>query len=128
MFPSCLKFADAIPLLKKRRKDAKQSYRPVSILPALSKPFERNMFKQVSSFFEDVFSKHQCDFRTGFSTQQCCLVFSEKWKDTIIKCKFFGSLLVDLSKTFDAKLNAHGFTLAALKLTRDYLSHSKQSV
>ena len=88
MFPSCLKFADAIPLHKKRRKDAKQSYRSVSILLAVSKPFERNMFKQVSSFFQDVFSKHQCDFRTGFSTRQCFLVFSEKWKVRSINVSF----------------------------------------
>ena len=46
----------------------------------------------------------------------------------------FGSLLTDLSNTFDcpdhelviAKLNAHGFSLPALKLVHDYLSNRKQ--
>ena len=59
------------PLHKKGRKDAKQNYRPVSILQTLSKIFERSMFKKMFSFFEDIFSKHQGDFRKGFSTEKC---------------------------------------------------------
>ena len=55
MFPSCLKFANVTPLHKKGTKDAKQNYRPVSILLTLSKIYERSMFKQMSSFFEIYF-------------------------------------------------------------------------
>ena len=101
LFPSCLKFADATQLHKKRRKDAKQKYRPVSILPTLSKIYERSMFKQMPSFFEDIFSKHQCGFRKGFSTQQCLLTLFEKWKNAVDKGKMFGALLTDLSKASD---------------------------
>ena len=39
-FPACLKSADVIPLHKKGKKDKKDNYRPVSILPTLSKCFE----------------------------------------------------------------------------------------
>ena len=88
-------------LHKKERKDAKQNYRPVSILPTLSKIYERSMFKQMSSFFEDIFSKHQCGFRKGFSTQQCLLTLLEKWKNAVDKGKTFGALLTDLSKASD---------------------------
>ena len=70
LFPSCLTFVDVTPLRKKGRKDAKQNYRPVSILPTLSKIYERSMFKQMFSFFEDMFSKHQFGLKKGFSTQQ----------------------------------------------------------
>ena len=55
-FPSCLKEADVTPIHKKGKKD-KGNYRPVSILPALSKIFEGIMFTQVSAFFEDIFNK-----------------------------------------------------------------------
>ena len=92
------------------------------------------MFKQISSFFEDTFSKHQCGFRKDFSTQQCLLTLLEKWKNAFDKGKMFGAVLTDLSKAFDclnhelliAMLNAYGFTLLALKLIHNYLSNSKQ--
>ena len=101
IFPSCLKHADVTPLHKKCNKSLKENYRPVSILPILSKVFERSMFKQMSSFFDDIFSKYQYGFRKGFSTQQCLLALLEKWKRSIDRGKVFGALLTDLSKAFD---------------------------
>ena len=56
-FPSCLKEADITPIHKKGKKDKKENYRPVSILPVLSKIFERIMFIQMSAFSEDIFLK-----------------------------------------------------------------------
>ena len=38
------------------------------------------MFKQMASFFDDIFSKYQYGFRKGFITQQCLLTLLEKWK------------------------------------------------
>ena len=73
IFPPCLKHADVTPLHKKCNKTLKGNYRPVSILPIFSKVFERSMFQQMSSFFDDIFSKHQYGFRKGFGTQQCLL-------------------------------------------------------
>ena len=58
IFPSCLKHADVTPLHKKCNKSLKENYRPVSILPILSKVFEKSFFKQMSSFFYDIFSKY----------------------------------------------------------------------
>ena len=97
---------------------------------------KKSMLKQMSSFFEDIFFKHKCGFRKGFSTQQCLLTLLEKWKNAVEKGKMFGALLADLSKAFDclnhelliAKLNAYGFTLPALKLIHNYLSNRKQRV
>ena len=77
-FPSCLKHADVTLLHKKSNKSLKENYRPVSILPILSKLFERGMFKQMSGFFDYIFSKYQYGFRKGFSTQQCLLALLEK--------------------------------------------------
>ena len=129
-----LKLADITPAYKKGKKDMKENYRPVSILPNLSKIFEKLMFKEMSQFFDKIFSKYQCGFRKGVSTQQCLLAMLEKWKRSIDNGKSFGALLTDLSKAFDcldhelliAKLNAYGFHLSALKLIHDYLSNRKQ--
>ena len=133
-FPSCLKMADMTPLHKKDKKDLKENYRPVSILPVFSKVFERSMFAQMSSLFDNFLSKQQCGFRKGYSTQQCLLALLEKWERAVDSGQMFGALLTDLSKAFDcldyelliANLNAYGFSLPALKLVHDYLSNSKQ--
>ena len=134
IFPSCLTHVDVTPLHKKCNKSLKENYNLVSILPILSKVFERSMFKQMSNFFDDIFSKYQSGFRNGFSTQQCLLGVLEKWKWSIDRGKVFGALLTDLSKAFDclnhdlliAKVNAYGFSLSALRLTHDYLLNRKQ--
>ena len=88
---------------KKVKKDTKGNYRPVSILPNLSKIFEKCMFEQMSQFFENIFSKYQYGFRQGFSIQQCLLAMLEKWKRSAAaeNSKMFGALLTDLSKAFD---------------------------
>ena len=112
----------------------KENFRPVSILPTLSKMFEKCMFTQMSTFFDNIFSNQQCDFRKGCSTQHCLLVMLETWKRSFNKSKVFGALLTDLSKAFDcldhelltAKLHAYGFSLPALRLINDYLSNRKQ--
>ena len=122
------------PTHKKGKKDMKGNYRPVSILPNLSKIFEKLMFKEMPQFFDKIFSECQCGFRKGFSTQQCLLAMLEKWKRAIDNGKCFGAPRTDLSKAFDclkhelliAKLNAYGFHLSALKLIHDYLSNRKQ--
>ena len=106
----------------------------MSILPNLSKIFEKCTFEQMSQFFENIFSKYQCGFRQGFSIQQYLLAMLEKWKRSVDNSKMFGALLTDLSKTFEcfnhellrAKLNANGFSLTASKLAHNYLSNRKQ--
>ena len=94
------------------------------------------MFKQIYEFFKNIFSKNQCGFRKGHSTQQCLLAMLEKRKRFVDNGKAFGAIPTDLSKAFDcldhelliAKLNAYGFSLPALTLIHDYdyLSHRKQ--
>ena len=79
-FISCLKEADVTPIHKKGKKDKKENYGPVSMLPVLSKVFERIIFIQMSAFFEDIFNKQQCGFRKGYNTQQYLLKMLENGK------------------------------------------------
>ena len=67
-FPNGLKKADIIPVYKKDDPFDKTNYRPISILPVLSKPFERCLYDQIYEYFDTVLSKVQCGFRKGFST------------------------------------------------------------
>ena len=80
LFPRNLKLADITPAHKKGDKTNKANYRPVSILPAMSKIFERVIYKQLYAFFENILSKYQCGFRKQFSSQCCLILMIEKWK------------------------------------------------
>ena len=77
-FPSELKNADVIPVFKKKDRNSVENYRPVSILPNLSKIYERCLYDQMYKYFNHILSKWQCGFRKGFSTQHCLLVMTKK--------------------------------------------------
>ena len=133
-FPSILTLADIIPIFKKGDKECKNNYRPVTILPNMSKIFERIIFRQISNYMESFLSKYQCGFRKGLSTQHCLLFMLEKWKCAVDNGKVFGIFLTDLSKAFDclsherlfAKLHAYDFSISALRLICSYLGNRKQ--
>ena len=78
VFPDELKHADIKPIYKKEARNEKENYRPVSILPNLSKIFERCMYDQLKDYFDKLLSKYQCGFRKGFCTQHCLLPMIEK--------------------------------------------------
>ena len=77
-FPSKLKLADISPIFKKLDDFLVGNYRPVSILPAISKIFERVMQKQVNKFVEKFLSPFLCGNRKGFNSQYALLVMIEK--------------------------------------------------
>ena len=133
-FPSTMKPGNITPSFKKSDRTNKEIYRPISILPNLSKVFEKCIYKQVSNFFENLFSKYQCGFRKGLNAQHCLIKLIEKWRECLEQDLEFGALLTDLSKAFDclphdlliAKLNAYGVDISALRLMFDYLTNRKQ--
>ena len=120
---------------KKSRID-KENYRPVSILPAISKFFERLTFKQLIMFFEPAFSKYQCRFQKGQSAQHGLLTMTEKWKRYLDSNGACEALLTDLSKALTclphslliAKLHAYGFDKTSAENLKHYLSHRKQKI
>ena len=65
---SVLKLADVKEVHKKKSRLEKTNYQPVSLLPNISKVFERCMHRQVSEYFETVLSKFQCGFRKVYSS------------------------------------------------------------
>ena len=129
-----LKWADVKPAHKKGSRTDKENYRPVSILPNVSKIYERCLFKQLTNYFEDLFSKYQCGFRKGFSVANCLLPIIEKCRESLDQGGAYGALLTDLSKAFDclphdlmiAKLHAYGLDTKSLRFMHSYLTNRKQ--
>ena len=75
-FPSILKTANITPVFKKRERDLKDNYQPMSILPVILKIFEKFVCKQ-TVFIDPLFSKFQHGFRKGYGAQDCFLAMLE---------------------------------------------------
>ena len=134
IFPSELKKAHIIPIHNKKSKFDIANDRPVSILPVLSKIYERCIIDQMYCYFNQILSKRQCGFRQGHSTQHSLLHMVEKMEKSLDNSGVEGMLLTDLSKAFDclrldlliAKLAAYGFDQPALCFIFSYLSDRAQ--
>ena len=136
LFPKELKNANVSPVYKKGDKTNKENYRPISILPSISKIFERLMFQQISNFVTDIISPLLCGFRKGYSTQHALLRLLHKLNTHLDNNQLVGLLLIDLSKAFDcisyellvAKLHAYGLGKNSLTLLYSYLKERSQRV
>ena len=102
----------------------------------LSKVFERRVYNQITKFFDNIFSKHQCSLRQGHSAQHCLIVLHEKWKDSVYQGSVFGVLLTHLSKAFHffpqklmiAKLNTYDFDKKIVRFVYYHLTSCKKRV
>ena len=114
---------------KQGTRNLKDHCRSISILPIISKIFEKLICRQLSNHFNNIFSKFQCGFRKDFIAQHCLLLMIDKWKKAVDNNKAFGALLTDLSKVFHcichnllaAKLHAYELSVPALKMIQGYL-------
>ena len=135
IFLSILKSADIIPVHNKKSKLEKSKYRIVKSVN-ISKPFERCMHRQISEYFETIFSKFQCGFRKSYGTQDFLLAMLLNCEKALDQGKEYRALLTGLCKAFDclphdlivAKLHAYGFLIKLLKLINSNLTESKQRV
>ena len=68
--PDQLKISRVVPLFKACDKFNFSNYRPVSVLPAFSKLFERAFYNRLSNYLNDpnILCKDQYGFRKGYST------------------------------------------------------------
>ena len=83
IFPDSLKLADVAPIHKKDERTNKENYRPVSLLPTVSKLFERDMYNQIINYIDKYLSPYLFGFRKGHSTEQCLNVMLERWKKAL---------------------------------------------
>ena len=135
-FANGLKLADIVPVFKKDDSTFVKNYRPVSLLPIISKIFERIMLNQVTDYMNGYLSPHLCGYRKGFSTQTALSSLIEKWKQILDSMGYGAAVLMDLSKAFDtinhelliAKLHAYGFTEKSLTVIFNYLCDRWQLV
>lgn len=101
--PSDFKVAKVIPLYKKGEKSYEGNFRPVSILPVISKIFERVVYNQLNVYLSsnNVLYKNQSGFREGYSTETALICLSDMIRKNMDSGKLVGVILLDLQKAFD---------------------------
>lgn len=134
-FPKLWKEAIIVPILKSGNTDQPQNYRPISILPILSKILEKVIACQLSNYLEEnhLLSNTQHGFRARLSTETALASLSNLLYNNIDNKKISLITLCDLSKAFDS-VN-HGYLMSKLtKLNIDnfwfdsYLNNRTQRV
>jgi hypothetical protein len=138
IFPSALKIAKIIPLHKKDDISIFNNYRPISLLPSISKVFEKLLHVQIYSFFMDnqLFYSSQYGFRNMHSTELAAIELIDNVLLYLDEGKSPISIFLDLSKAFDTidhnillnKLKYYGFNNESLTLISSYLCGRKQYV
>ena len=102
IFPKIWKSAKVTALVKGGDKSIKDNYRPISILPSVSKIIERAVHLQLSTYLEQnkLISSRQFGFRLGKSTTTVLINFTHHILSKMDDGNITGVIL-DLKKAFD---------------------------
>ena len=102
-FPDNWKTARVAPIFKKGSTQDKSNYKPISVLPVVSRLFEKLAFDQLYSYFNDnklIFSD-QSGFRSLHSTLTSLLRCTNDWYLNIDKGLYTAAVYIDLKEAFD---------------------------
>ena len=102
-FPGLLKIAKVTPIHKKGSKSDKSNYRPISILPILTKIFEKHVSDHLKSYLDsnNLLYTNQSGFRSNHSCETALTATADNWISSINSNNYVGTVFLDLSKAFD---------------------------
>ena len=137
-FPSELKNAEVYPIHKGGDKTDPSNYRPISILPTISKIFEKHVNQHLMGFLNKykIIHENQSGFRQKHSCQTALVKLVDQWLSCIDKGDIIGTIFIDFRKAFDLvdhsilidKLALYRLSPVTLKWFQSYLSSRKQSI
>ena len=130
-FPNILKIAEIPPMPKTTSPKPPNDYRPISILPTLSKVFETLIYSRLHSSITSVciLSPQQCGFRTNHCTELAIAAIYDDMTCNKDSKLITSTLFLDLNKAFDCvdhdilleKLLYYGVKRIPLKFLASYL-------
>ena len=137
-FPAAWKISNVVPIPKDGDKSAPNNYRPISLLPIVSKLLERHVHGRVMKHLNEShpLSDHQWGFRPGKSTTHALLSATNEWFELLDAGAEVGAIFFDLSKAFDSvphkalleKLKRTGLNGLLCDWIANYLTNRKQRV
>ena len=138
MFPDQLKLAKVFPIHKNGSKSDPANYRPISILPIISKIFERHVNKHLMAYLNKYSLIHetQSGFRQKHSCQTALVKLIDQWMACIDKGDIIGSLFLDFRKAFNLvnhnilikKLSIYKVSNSSLQRFISYLESRQQTI
>ena len=129
IFPEKLKVAKIIPIHKNGSLNNISNYRPISLLPSISKILKKKtIFKQLSTYLNklQLLCNSQYGFRAGHSTESASIELIDRITRYLDIGKILISICLDLSKAFDTldhvillqKLNYYGINSVELNFLK----------
>ena len=136
IFPTEWKLARVTPVFKKGPKSDPNNYRPISVIPVVSKILEKIIYDQLYDYLNNnmLLTNCQSGFRSLHSTMTALLRATNNWSINIDKGHINGVIFIDLKKAFDTvnheiiirKLQNYGLDRNALAWFQSYLSNRSQ--
>ena len=136
IFPADWKLARVSPIFKKGDKTDMNNYRPISVISAVAKIFEKAIYDQLYEYLNEnsLLSNCQSGFRSLHSTLTALIEATNDWSINIDRGNLNGVVFIDLKKAFDTidheiilrKLTCYGFDTHTLKWFESYLSSRYQ--
>lgn len=137
-WPSEWKLSSVVPVHKKSDRSAVKNYRPVSLLPVLSKVLETIVAARVTEHLErhHILSARQFGFRAGRSAADLHLLLTTEWSAALDQERATAVVALDIEGAFDrvwhaaliTKLRAAGIDGPLLHLFQDYLRERQLKV
>ena len=134
--PSEWKIAKINPLHKKGDVTLANNYRPISVLPILSKVLEKVVHNQLTDYLEEnkLLCPRQFGFRKKHSTELATSLLIDDMRKEVDCGKLVGVVFIDLSKAFDTldhallldKIASYGIASNEIEWFTDYLFGRKQ--